>query len=99
MLREVLPWRSRSLTPIWNIWYPVGGACSGLIPIPPFQVQYEYETGDHTHLQVYERTIESPYAFSLPAEVGQWVWSVGVVTGSLPAAAEDPRLRGRGCGQ
>jgi hypothetical protein len=32
-------------------------------------VQYEYETGDHTHLQVYERTIESPYAFSLPAEL------------------------------
>ena len=40
-----------------------------LIPIP--QVQYEYETGDHTHIQVYERTLESPYTFSLPTKVIQ----------------------------
>lgn len=32
-------------------------------------VQYEYETGEHTHIQVYERTLESPYTFTLPAKV------------------------------
>ena len=42
---------------------------SGLILIHSSQAQYEYETGDHTQMQVYERTLESPYTFSLPAKV------------------------------
>ena len=53
--------------------------CDYPIPIP--QVRYEYETSDHVHLQVYERTLESPYSFSIPAQVGQrWLARGGVAS-------------------
>ena len=43
-------------------------------PILILQVQYEYETTEHTRQHVYERTLESPYTFSIPAQVrGQLV--------------------------
>ena len=61
--------------------------CDYPIPIP--QVQYEYETSDHVHLHVYERTLESPYSFSIPAQVGQR-WSARAV---WPAKGGVARLR------
>lgn len=45
------------------------GGVSQSVPCPSRQVQYEYETSDHSRQEVYERTLESPYTFSLPAQV------------------------------
>ena len=53
----------------WNVVPGLIGRMKVKIPILIPQVQYEYETTDHTRQQICERTLESPYTFSIPAQV------------------------------
>ena len=54
-----------------------GGAKVELKLSNPFMehiTSYSYETSDSTPISVHERTIESPYIFSVPAQVRNIIW-------------------------